>query len=130
MVVDSSALVAILLEESEADRLSACLSQDPKRLISSVSLLESSIVLEARKGPAAGRELDLFIHAARLEIVPFNPAQAEIARFAYRTFGKGRHPAGLNLGDCCSYALAQHSGESLLCKGEDFPKTDVALARY
>ena len=130
MVVDSSAIVAILLDEAEADRLIGCLNQDPKRLISSVALLESSIVLEARKGPAAGRELDLFLHSCQMEVVPFNPAQAEIARLAYRTFGKGRHPAGLNLGDCCSYALARHSGQSLLCKGNDFPQTDITLARY
>lgn len=79
----------------------------------------------ARKGEAATRELDLLLHTASITTVAFDPDQAALARSAYQRWGKGRHPAGLNLGDCCSYALAQTSGEPLLFKGNDFSRTDV-----
>ena len=84
--------------------------------------------MEAKKGESAGRELDLLLHQARVEIVPLTAEQFEIARSAWRKYGKGRHSAGLNIGDCCSYALAKCSGESLLFKGEDFSQTDVKAA--
>jgi ribonuclease VapC len=103
------------------------LSSDHTRLMSAASLLETSIVVESRLGEAGGRELDLLLLKARVVIVPFTPKQAEIARVAYRTYGKGRHPVGLNYGDCFAYALAKTSGESLLFKGNDFPRTDIAL---
>ena len=93
-------------------------------------VIDTGIVVEARKGPAASRELDLLLHRCRADIVPHTESQAEIARAGGRRFGKGRHPAGLNLGDCAAYALSRTSGEPLLCKGEDFPKTDVRLAPY
>ena len=125
MVIDTSAVLAILLQEPEAVALADSLEQDPMRLMSAVSLLESAIVIEARKGPAGGRELDLLLHRGRIEVVSFNSEQAEIAREAWLRFGKGRHPAGLNLGDCCSYALSRSSGEPLLFKGADFARTDV-----
>ena len=125
MVIDASALLALLLNEADAQSLAAAIARDPKRFVSPVSALESAIVIEARKGPAGGRELDLLIHTARLEVVGMSPEQMEIARACYRQFGKGRHPARLNLGDCCSYALARFSGEPLLFKGEDFSKTDI-----
>ena len=100
MVIDTSALVAILCNEPEAPLFEEALERDATRLISAGTLLETSIVIEARFGEAGGRELDLLIHKAQIHIEPFDQEQAEIAREAYRTYGKGRHPAGLNYGDC------------------------------
>jgi ribonuclease VapC len=125
MVIDSSAALAILLGEVEDDLFAGAIDADPTRLMSAVSVLETSIVVEARKGPAAGRELDLFLHRGRIDIVPFNAHQLELARDAYRRYGKGYHRAALNFGDCCAYALAAASGEPLLFKGGDFIHTDV-----
>jgi len=130
VVIDSSALIAILLGEPEAEALARAIVRDPVRLISTFSALETGIVIEVRKGEAGGREFDLLLHRARIEIVPMNVEQYEIAREAWRIYGKGRHPAGLNIGDCCSYALAKYSGEPLLFKGEDFSKTDVLAVRW
>lgn len=127
MVIDTSALVAILLGESEAQAFAEAIAGDPKRLVSVFSVLETGIVIEAKKGDAGGRELDLLIHRASIEIIRMNSGQVDLARFAWRSFGKGRHPAGLNIGDCCSYALSKYSGEPLLFKGNDFPKTDVEI---
>ena len=127
MVVDTSALIAILLQEPEAHTFAVALRNASVRLVSAVSALEASIVIEARKGPSGGRDLDLLLHRANAELVAFTAEQFEIARNAYRRYGKGLHPAGLNFGDCCAYALAKVSGEPLLAKGADFPKTDVAL---
>ncbi len=128
MVIDTSALIAILQEEAEAESFARLIQGDGVRLLSTVSALEAAIVMECRKGPAGGRELDLLIHRSGTEIVPFNAEQFALARAAYRRFGKGIHPAGLNFGDCCSYALAKISGEPLLAKGEDFRRTDVVMA--
>jgi ribonuclease VapC len=125
MVIDTSALIAILFGEPEAESFARALAADPKKLISAFNALESGIVVEARKGEAGGRELDLLLHYARIEIVAINVEQVELARSAWRTFGKGNHPAGLNIGDCCAYALAKYSGEPLLFKGDDFSQTDV-----
>ena len=125
MVIDTSALIAILLGEPEAGTLASAISKDPKRLIGAFTALETGIVIEAKKGEASSRELDLLLHRAAIEIVAMNSEQFEIARLAWRTYGKGRHPAGLNIGDCCSYALAKYSGEPLLFKGDDFLKTDL-----
>jgi ribonuclease VapC len=94
-----------------------------------VSVLESAIVLRARKGAAGVCELDLLLHAAGITVVSFDADQALQARAAYEKYGKGVHPAGLNLGDCCTYALARSSGEPLLFKGEDFPLTDLPAVR-
>ena len=129
MVLDTSALLAILMNESEATACAVAIEADPIRLLSAANLVETSIVIEARVGDAGGRELDLLLHKAAIEIVPVDADQAEIARHAYRQFGRGRHPAGLNYGDCFAYALARSAGEPLLCKGEDFRKTDVAIVR-
>jgi len=93
--------------------------------MSAVSVLETSIVVESRKGPAGGRELDLFLHRGRIDVVAFNAHQLELARAAYRRFGKGHHAAALNFGDCCAYALAASSGASLLFKDDDFGRTDI-----
>jgi len=127
MVIDTSALVAILLGEPDAEILARTIAADPKRLISVFTALETSIVIEAKKGEAGGRELDLLIHRAQIEIIALNLEQLELARSAWRDYGKGRHPAGLNVGDCCSYALAKHAQEPLLFKGDDFSKTDIPV---
>ncbi|MFH1480503.1 MAG: type II toxin-antitoxin system VapC family toxin [Pseudomonadota bacterium] len=128
MVIDTSALIAILLGESEADVFAGKIAEDPKRLISAFTALETGIVIEVKKGEAGGRELDLLLRRAGIEVVPMNAEQFEIARIAWRTYGKGRHSAGLNIGDCCSYALAKYTGERFLFKGDDFSKTDIPPA--
>ena len=128
MVIDASALLAILLGEPEADDFSRAIAADSRRLISALSVLEAAIVIHSRKGPAGGRELDLLLHSAAVTTVSLDADQVVQARGAYEKYGKGRHPAALNLGDCCSYALSRSSGEPLLFKGDDFPKTDVAVA--
>lgn len=128
MVIDTSALLAILFDEPGASQIESAIESDPVRLISAASVLESAIVVEVRVGEAGGRDLDLLIHKAAMEVVAVTPDQIDVARHAYRTFGKGRHPAGLNFGDCFSYALSRTSGERLLFKGEDFSRTDVASA--
>ena len=128
MVIDTSAIIAILLAEPEAVRLANAIEHASPRSVSAASLLEASLVIETRKGEPAGRELDLFIYRAELEIVPVDQAQAEVAQIAWRRFGKGRHPANLNFGDCLAYALAKISGAPLLFKGDDFAQTDIQPA--
>ena len=127
MVIDTSALLAILLGEPEAEDFSRAIAADSRRLVSALSALEAAIVIHARKGPAGVRELDLLLHSANATIVSFEADQALLARTAYETYGKGYHPAALNLGDCCSYALSRSSGEPLLFKGDDFSRTDLAV---
>lgn len=130
MIIDTSALIAILLDEPEAEALIRAIAATPRPKMSSFSLLEAGIVIEAKKGAAGGRELDLFILKARIEIVSLDEEQSQMALDGWRKFGKGRHPAGLNIGDCCSYALAMHSGEPLLFKDDDFSRTDVSITDY
>lgn len=130
MVIDTSAVAAILFSEPEAAPLAHAIAMDTTRLMSSFTALECAIVVEARKGEAGGRELDLLLHRAGVRIVNFDGDQVELARNAWRRYGKGRHSAGLNIGDCCAYALAQTSGEPLLFKGTDFPQTDVPAVPY
>lgn len=125
MVVDTSVLLAVLLGEPEAGRCVDILASNPGFSVSSFTILEAGIVLSARKGPAATRELDLLLHRTRARVVPLTAEQAENARDAWEQFGKGRHPAGLNIGDCCSYALSRSLGEPLLFKGDDFNKTNL-----
>jgi ribonuclease VapC len=127
MVIDTSVLVAVLFGEPEAERFAEAIEQDPLRLISAASVLEASLVVESELGEAGGRELDLLLLKAAIETVPFNAEQLAIARDAWRRYGKGRHPAGLNYGDCFSYALSQATGEALLVKGGDFSQTDIAV---
>jgi ribonuclease VapC len=98
------------------------------RVMSSANALEVAIVVLARKGEMGLRDLDLFFHEAAIQIVSLDEAQYLLAREAYERYGKGRHHAGLNFGDCCAYALSRHSGEPLLFKGDAFLKTDVARA--
>jgi ribonuclease VapC len=127
MVIDTSALLAIFLGEPERKRFLNLIIEASARLISSASVLETGIVLEARRGEAAGREFDLFVVRANLEVVSVDNEQVEVARSAWRKYGKGRHPAALNFGDCFAYALAKCSGEALLAKGEDFSQTDIEI---
>jgi ribonuclease VapC len=125
MVIDTSALIAILCGEPEVEAFARALADDPKKLISTFNALETAIVVEAKKGEVGGRELDLLLHRAGIEIVALNLDQVELARSAWRNYGKGNHPAGLNIGDCCAYALAKYSGQPLLFKGDDFKQTDI-----
>jgi ribonuclease VapC len=128
MVIDTSALIAVLLAEAEAGQFIDAIASDPVKLISAVNALETAIVMEARKGPMGGREFDLLMHKAKVAIVPFDADYIEEARSVWRQFGKGNHPAGLNFCDCCAYALALVSGEALLFKGQDFTRTDIVPA--
>ena len=127
MVIDSSALVAMLNDEADAPRLEAAVEADPVRLMSTASYLEAAIVIETRFGEPGGRELDLWLHRAAVDLVAVDAAQAEAARAAYRRYGKGRHRAGLKYGDCFAYALAKISGQPLLFKGNDFTHTDIGV---
>ncbi|HJN44929.1 MAG: VapC toxin family PIN domain ribonuclease [Acidobacteria bacterium] len=128
MVIDASALLAILFGEPERDEFARAVAAAGVRLVGAVNAFEAAAAVAARKGPEGSRELDLLFHGAGIEVVSFTEAQLRLAREAYNHFGKGRHPAGLNLGDCCAYALARHAGEPLLFKGDDFPQTDVSAA--
>lgn len=128
MVIDTSALAAILFDEPERPDLVRRLAAASRRLVSAGSLLEASLVVEGRRGEHAGRELDLLLHRAAVETVPVDPEQVKIARAAWRRYGKGRHPAGLNYGDLFAYALARQTGDELLFKGDDFARTDLGAA--
>jgi len=125
MVIDSSAIVAVLLNEENAAQIAQAIEVASQRLLSAANLLEASIVIESRKGEAGGRELDLLLYRAAIEIVAVDQDQAGTARIAWRRFGKGRHPAGLNYGDCFAYALAKSRGLPLLFQGDDFSQTDI-----
>ena len=129
MVIDTSALVAMLTDEPDAELLEARVADDPVRTMSTASYLETAIVIESRFGDSGGRELDLWLHRASVSLVAVDEHQAEVARAAYRQYGKGRHRAGLNYGDCFSYALAKVSGQPLLFKGDDFGHTDIVAAQ-
>ena len=125
MVIDTSAIVAIALDEPEAPALEERIADDPVRMISAATLLETAMVIETRLGAHGGAELDLWLHKAGVEIVAVDSELVDVARRAWRRFGKGRHPAGLNFGDCFSYALASLTQEPLLFKGSDFAQTDI-----
>lgn len=129
MVIDTSAFAAIFFAEPERETFLAAIAGAGSRLVSAATILETGIVLEARQGDAAGREFDLFVVKAGLQIVPVDAEQVDLARSAWRRYGKTRHPAALNFGDCFSYALAKSSGEPLLAKGTDFSQTDIAIFR-
>jgi ribonuclease VapC len=128
MVIDSSALLAIFLVEPDRERILNRILMSETRRISAANLLETGITLESRNGEASGRELDLFLNQAQIEVVPVDAEQVEIARVAWRKYGKGRHPAALNFGDCFAYALAATLDEPLLAIGMDFRRTDITLA--
>lgn len=129
MVIDSSALIAILSDENDAPALASAIALAVSRRISAATLLETAMVIEARHGRAGGDKLDEFIQTAQITIEAVTLGQIDIARDAFRRYGKGRgHAAGLNFGDCFSYALAKDLGEPLLFKGDDFSKTDIGAA--
>ena len=128
MVIDTSAIVAIALDEPEATAFEERIADDPVRMISAATLLETAMVIETRLGARGGGELDLWLHKAGVEIVAVDSELLDVARRAWRRFGKGRHPAGLNFGDCFSYALASLTQEPLLFKGSDFAETDIRAA--
>ena len=127
MVIDTSALAAIFFGEPERQRFLDAIIGATSRMLSAATVLETALVVESRLGDAAGRELDLFLLRGNFQIIPFDAEQSELARSAWRRFGKGRHPAALNFGDCFAYALAKWSGEPLLAKGTDFAATDIMV---
>lgn len=130
MVLDTSALLAVIFDEPEAGAFAELLATSEQTLFSAVSWLEAGIVIEARKGGASTRDYQSFLSTAHVKIVEFTPEQGRVALGAWRRYGKGQHKAGLNLGDCCAYALSRISGRPLLFKGRDFLHTDVAAVRY
>ena len=128
MIVDSSAVLAILFGESDARRhAGAIMAASPCRM-SVANVLEAAIAVERRGGDTAAHELDKLLETAQIELVPVTVEHLEAARRAWRRFGKGNHPAALNFGDCVAYALARSTGEPLLFKGEDFTRTDIEAA--
>jgi ribonuclease VapC len=128
MILDTSALAAILFGEPEAALYTQLIHGTDHCLMSAANFVELSIVIEGQIGPDAGRQCDIFFRRAGITIEPVSVEQAHLARQAFLDFGKGRHAAGLNFGDCFAYALAKVTGEPLLFKGEDFRKTDIASA--
>ncbi|MFM9865307.1 MAG: type II toxin-antitoxin system VapC family toxin [Micropepsaceae bacterium] len=129
MIIDASALIAILREEPDAGGLRNAIAIAERRRISAATYVETSIVIDSQRDPVASRRLDDFLTRTQTEIVPFTETQAKLAREAYRAFGKGSgHPARLNFGDCMAYALAKDLGEPLLFKGDDFTKAGIDAA--
>lgn len=128
MVVDTSAIAAILLDEPDAPVFARAIEAAPVRLLSVMSRVELSLVIESRKGEGGRLSVDQFLAATPLDIVSMTPQHAALAIEAFRRFGKGRHRAALNIGDCFAYALAKATGMPLLFKGDDFVHTDVRVA--
>jgi ribonuclease VapC len=125
MVIDSSALLAILQDEPERRVFNESIEAADQVLLSTASFVEISLIVEARIGADGVRDLDLFLAKARITLIPVDEEQAHLARQAYRRYGKSRHPAALNFGDCFSYALARAQEDALLFKGNDFARTDI-----
>ena len=130
MVIDTSAILAILSREPEGHHFRELIALSPPALLSAATYLEVRIVTEARWGRDGVRDLKLFVAACSMAIIPFDAEQAIIAAEAYSRYGRGRHQAGLNFGDCFAYALAKKTGEPLLFKGDDFVHTDIASATH
>jgi ribonuclease VapC len=129
VILDASALIAILRDEPEARRFAEAIEAATERRISAATYVELGAVIDGGRDPVASRLVDELLRTARIVIEPVTEAQARIAREAYRDFGKDSgHAAGLNFGDCFAYALAKATGESLLFKGDDFSRTDIATA--
>lgn len=128
MVVDSSAILAVLFAEPDAAVFANAMAERDRSLVSSVTLVECSILAYARRRDIGIRELDLFVAEGGFDVVPFDTDQAFFARSAFMTYGKGLHAARLNFGDCCAYGLARALGEPLLFKGGDFALTDITPA--
>lgn len=130
MVLDTSALIAMLLQEPEWRRMAEAIDRDPIRLVSSVSIFEASIVAMARLGTDGVDDLDLLLTRIQAQVAEFRPADLPFVRDAHSRFGKGRHPAALNFGDCFSYGLAASRAEPILFKGNDFSQTDLRAVPY
>ena len=129
MIVDTSALIAIMRDEPEARAMAEAIEGATERQLSAANWLEAAVVIDGSRDPVASRRFDELIDVAGIEVIPVTERQAAIARAAYRDYGKGSgHPAALNFGDCFAYALAKESGEPLLFKGRDFVHTDIAPA--
>jgi ribonuclease VapC len=126
--MDTSAILAMLFDEPEADEFARLVETDPVVLVSAVSRVEAALVVEGRKGDAGRIRLNRFFELVEAEVVPVGADQAELACYAFRRYGKGRHPANLNFGDVFAYALAKSTGEPLLFKGNDFRLTDLSSA--
>lgn len=129
MIVDTSAIIAVLFNEDDAEVYAQAITRAESCRMSAATFVETALVVEAQTGNNGGRQLDAFIRRASIGIEPVTEAQAYLARQAFLDFGKGRHPAGLNYGDCFSYALAKAAREPLLFKGKDFAQTDLVAAR-
>lgn len=130
MILDTSAILALLSGEPEAARIGRAVLHAVVRRVSAANLVEAGIVVQARFGDDGARDLDLLVAKLALTIEPVTARQSDLARRAFRRYGKGRHPAGLNFGDCFAYALAKETGEPLLYKGDDFSLTDIATVPY
>jgi ribonuclease VapC len=130
MIVDTSALIAILREESDAAELSAAIEEAEISRISAATYVEAAVMTDGNRDAFLSRRFESFLQEALIRVEPFTLEQASIAREAYRDFGKGRRRAGLNFGDCFAYALAKDKGEPLLFKGHDFRRTDVDVVEY
>jgi ribonuclease VapC len=128
MILDTSAILAILFEEDDAEIYAQAITRADSCRLSAATFAETAILVEAQTRNNGGRQLDAFIRRAGIAIEPVTEEQAHIARQAFIDFGKGRHPAGLNYGDCFSYALSKATREPLLFKGKDFAKTDLSAA--
>jgi ribonuclease VapC len=129
MIVDSSAIVAILRAEPDAEKFAKAIKSAPKRRVSAASYVEAAVVIDGGGDPVASRRFDDFFRVSGVVVEVVTPKQAELARQAYRDFGKGRHKAGLNFGDCFAYALAKEMDEPLLFKGKDFSHTDIEAVK-
>jgi ribonuclease VapC len=130
MIIDTSALVALLDQESEAERIALALASSSERILSAANLVEIGIVMQARRGDDGARDLDLLLAKLKVDIAAVTADHADIARKAFRRYGRGRHAANLNFGDCFAYALAKEKSVPLLFKGDDFGRTDVMVAPY
>lgn len=130
MVIDTSALLAVIFGEPEAVVFAEILAASKMNLCCAVTALEARIVVEARKGHGAAKDFQVLLDAANITIVDFSADHSRLAVAAWRQYGKGNHKARLNMGDCCSYALAKAVRQPLLFKGEDFSRTDIAVVRY
>lgn len=128
MIVDTSAVVAILFYEEDAEKYARAIAEADSRRMSAASFVETAIVIEAQTRKEGNSQFDAFVRRAGITIEPVTEDQAFLARQAFLDFGKGRHPAGLNFGDCFAYALAKVTGEPLLFKGQDFARTDIEPA--
>ena len=128
MILDTSALLAVLFDEIDADQYEHTINDAMTCRMSVANYLEAILVIESRLGEEGGRELDNYLEAAEIELESVTPQQVQAARLAWRKFGKGNHSAGLNFGDCLAYALSEVTGEPLLYKGDDFAITDVESA--